>query len=98
MTKTKKQYNELFRFLKEHGAFNSFKRAVKGNYNGESTLNKKYKHDYLNLFENTATVQIIDRSITWNETFEGHQYWQNLSNEYEYEKASANKNRRAKES
>lgn len=70
---------KFIRFLKENGAFLSFRRNVENNYSGNSFLNFICKHKINVLLDVAPADKWINYSMVWDETPEGWEFWRELS-------------------
>ena len=77
-----KEIKIFFRFLKDKGIFAEFFEEAKRNKNPFSTLNKHYGGDIKKLLENECSTTYIDKSLRWDSTIRGENFWSLKSREY----------------
>lgn len=72
------------RFLKEKGIYIAYFREVKRNNHRTSSLNRDFNGDIKTLFEyfKNEPTKIIDRSLIWEYTEQGSNFWAYLDDEF----------------
>ena len=73
---------KFIRFLKENGAFLSFRRNVENNYSGRSFINSVCKHKIDVLLDVSPPDEWINYSMIWDETPQGWDFWHKLENKW----------------
>ena len=76
--------NLFKRFLKESGIYGLFFHEVKRNNHPHSTINQRFNGDIraLMTYYKCEPYCIIDKSLNWNNTKHGAEYWSKMDKEF----------------
>lgn len=78
----KNVFVKFIRFLKEKGIYSVWKYNVGKNKSPISYINYSYGHNYIKFFNNCPEYELVNYSLVWGDTKQGHDFWHIINQEW----------------